>query len=667
MAKKESKETKEVTEVKESNQEAQEFGGHDQDFWSGLVKQVNVEYQLAWQNQSSKLKKNLSRLKLYNNQKKEDDVVGDPLLFTVFQTVLASLYDDQLMAVFEGREDGDDETAENLMRLSEYDYELMEKAKLDYYWMWDTLFFGRGLVKLMEFSKDERYKCPIPELVDPMTFLRDPDAVSVRGTINGDGAMRFGGREVKINKWRINSDSGFFNYEDLSLGTEIKSLLQDAKDERDMAQGRETLQNKSDEELGDNANVPLLEWYTHYNGKKVLVYLANSMSKPIKYTEFGDSAKSSFPLIDRPMYPTAHDWDGTSVPDLTEDKQRQKSVMLNLGIQSVKGDLYPMYLYDEARIKNKSDLATFGFNKFIGIQGDGDVRGAVQPMNKVAVRMDLVSFILETLDASAQRATATPEMQQGSLSDEKRTLGELNLIASKVDTRYSLTAKVFGWSEKDFWSQWYGLYKKYFVKSIDEKVIRVAGSYGNTWRPLTRENIIMAQDPDITIESRNVSENGKVKDRILMNQYAQIVMQDPEANKRFFFKKLAKLNGFEEDEIDRLYPPTADEMIAEKENEMLSNDELAQVSVNDDDITHMEVHGKASETKAKEAHIKAHLDSLMVKRSQPELFQQGQVNQAEALTAQNAPTATPTGQNVQNMSQASAMQPSEAVTPNAVI
>ena len=54
------------------------------------------------------------RLKLNNNQKRDKSAVGDPLLFTIHQTVLASLYDDKLMVSHEGREAGDDEIAENL-------------------------------------------------------------------------------------------------------------------------------------------------------------------------------------------------------------------------------------------------------------------------------------------------------------------------------------------------------------------------------------------------------------------------------------------------------------------------------------------------------------------------------------------------------------------------
>jgi len=606
-------------------------------FFDDLIKQVEAEYQLAYTQQKNRLQRNLIRLQVYNNQKKSsDDVVGDPLLFTVMQTVLASLYDDSLMVDFQGKEQGDEETAENLTATAEHDYTPMKKDQLDYYWDWDSLFTGRGLIRMYEFNRDKALMCPVPELVDPFTFLRDPDATSVNGLTTGKGGMRFGGRELKIGKWEIIEKNGYFNIEGLQLGQEIKSLLQDVQSARDNAQGRDDIKNKSDEVLGDNANVPVLEWRTHYKGKKCIVWLANGRKKPIKYVEIGSifDPKVMWDLVDRPMYPTSHDWDGTSIPDLVEDKQRQRAVMINLGIQSAKGDMYPMYLYDEARIKNKSDLKNFAFNKFVAVQGDGGVNNVVQPMNKSNPNMNLVAFILNTLDISAQKATATPDIQQGMQSNKDRPLGETNLIASKVDTRYSLSAKVFGWSEREFWARWYNLYKKHFKKGIDEKIIRIQGSYGTKWRALTKENLNMIQDPDIKIESKAVSENKQVRDRILLNGFAQLILGDPNANKLYFMRKLAKFNGLSRDEVKIIYPDTLDELIAEKENLTLNEDNIVAVGVNDADLVHLEIHSKASETKAKMIHIQAHIDSMMIKRSQPELFAQGQLNQAEALNNQ---------------------------------
>src|SRR3990167_11372046 len=146
----------------------------------------------------------------------------------------------------------------------------------------------------------------------------------------------------------------------------------------------------------------------------------------------------------------AKDWDGVSIPDLTEDKQRARAVLLNIGMTSAKGEVPPTYLFDQTRIKNKNDL-NFRINKFIPV--DGRVDNAIAPVQKSNAHA-YVTLIMDILDVSAQRATATPEIQQGIQSKQNRTLGELELVSSKVDTRYSMSAKLYGISEAKFWRQW---------------------------------------------------------------------------------------------------------------------------------------------------------------------------------------------------------------------
>lgn len=598
--------------------------------YDSLLKQVDAEYNLSWLHQYDKIQQQLSRLKIYNNQRKDPNTVGDPLLFTVHQTVLASLYDDTLMATWEGREEGDEETAENLTSLSKFDYEKMEKDVLDYMWDWDAGFFGRGLVLMMEFDRSKQFMCPIPEIIDPGTFLRDPKANSVNGDMRRRGAMRFGGRELWLNKADMTAKNGYFDTKYLRGDNEIKALITQAQQARDSAQNLQALFNKDMESnLGENASIGGLQWFTRWKGKRVVVELVKDRTRIVKYTEITNQTR--FPIIDRPLYPHSHDWSGTSIPDLVEDKQRQKSVAINLGMQAMKSDLYPMYIYDEDRIKNKGDLLKFGFNKFVGVSNnDGkDIRGAVQPINKANPNLALANFILETLDTSAQKATATPDMQQGTLNEQRRTLGELNLVASNVGTRYSLTAKVFGWSERSFWNTWYELYKENFEGNIDEKVIRIAGSLGNKWRPLMRDNIITKNiDPDVFIESKTVAESKMVRERILFQAFGQVVFADPNANKRFYEKKLAKLNGLSKQDIVLLFPPTPDEIIAQDENDKLNTNKLVQVSPNDNHMEHLLVHESADETAAKAAHIAAHKEAIRIQKNQPELFPQLQQAQA---------------------------------------
>lgn len=602
-----------------------DFKNYDQKMFESIQKQVDYEYKMSFDHQSSKKQEQLVRLKLYNNQRRDKDAVGDTTMFTVMQTVLASLYDDRLMAEFGGREEGDEETAENLNQMAQFDYDDMEKDVTDFFWDWDTLFFGRGLCNLTEYIRDpdNNIYLPVPEVWDPTTSLRDTRAVAINGDHRtGKNSTRFYGREINMSRSSMEDNSNFLaniKWEDLRFSVGMNSLMEQSSQARTDANGNTQLKNRSESRYGDNAEYTLLEWYTHWKVggslKKVQVWLANNRKIVVGFKVLGDPT-SKWGLLDRPLYPTSHDWDGTSIPDLTEDKQRHRAVAANLGLKAMTSDMYPNYIYDQNKIKNRADL-NFGFNKFIPVDGDPT---AILPMRKASPNMMLLEFIYNTLDISAQKATATPDIQQGIQSQKDRPLGETNIIASRTDTRYSLSAKVFGWSEKRFWQQWYKLYKDNFESDIDKKVLRIVGAFGAKWRELDRSNIIANIDPDVKIESKNLSRAKQLEDRQSLTVYFANALSDPTANRRWAMKKLGKLNGLMKDEIDRLYPPTIDEMQAEDENNLLNDGKFVKVLAEQDHNVHLEIHSKAKYSPATKAHIETHKHALMQKRLKPEAF-----------------------------------------------
>ena len=169
----------ETPEEKEMNKEAEKKVSLNSEERKTIIKQIEKEYLLSYDSTEAKRTESLRRLKLFNNQKRDQSKVGDPLLFTVFQTVLANLYEDRLSITHGANEEGDDEVAENLDALALHDHRIMEKDELDYEWDWDTAFFGRGLVLLSEFDRSDNVMCPVAEVIDPMTWVRDPRASSV--------------------------------------------------------------------------------------------------------------------------------------------------------------------------------------------------------------------------------------------------------------------------------------------------------------------------------------------------------------------------------------------------------------------------------------------------------------------------------------------------------
>lgn len=609
---------------KDENKEKKEAGSN----WDGLEKQIESEYNRAWKHQKPKKDEQALRLKLYNNQKRDPSAVGDTTMFTIHQTVVAALYDDRLQSTFTGREEGSEEVADNLDAMAEYDYTAMEKDELDYDWIWDTSFFGRGLMALEEYQRDpdKGIYLPMPEVLDPIPFLRDTAATSINGDSRGRGACRYFGLEISMTKKDIEDlpDRIEDDLTDISHDSGSKSLLEDATEARNVAQNRQTQKMEGESGLGVNSGYAVTRWYTHFKVgdeiKKVKVWIANERSKLLAVQVLEN--QDFWEIIDRPMYPTAHDWDGTSIPDLTEDKQRARAVAQNLGLKAMTADLYPNYIYDSNKITNRNDLKV-GFNKYIPVDPKGEqLSTAIMPLIKSRPNMGLLDFIYNSLDVSAQKATATPDIQQGIQSEKDRPLGETNLIASRVDTRYSLSAKVFGWSERTFWRHWYRKYKDNFEEGIDEKVIRLQGIFGAKWRPLTRENIIMRLDPDVKIESKVVNRAKMLEDRQALQQYMGLAFQEPGTNRRYGLKKLGRLNGMEKDELDRLYPPTVDELEALDENELLSENKVAPLSVEQNHEIHLLEHSKAGDTPASRAHIKGHQEALMIKRSNPEFFPQ---------------------------------------------
>lgn len=580
-----------------------------------LIDQIVAEHKLCDDFMQPKRKVWLRRLKLYNNQAREESKVGDPLLFTTFQTVFSALYEDRLSVVFEGNEEGDQDTAENLTDLAEHDHRIMQKDELDHDWDWDACFFGRGLMLLSEFDRSERVMSPIGEVIDPVMWLRDPRATSVNGDMRGKGAMRFGGREISLSKWEMQAIPGFKNLDQLKKSKAVSNTTDEVRQERRAAQGTTNTQN-AEAALDENYEYTLLEWFTHVDGKKKIITLANELNCIVREQDIDDD---KWPIIDRPLFPIAHDWDGVSIPDLIEDKQRARAKMINLGLDSAIADLHPQYLYNKKKIRNKRDL-DFAFNKMVGV--NGDPTGAVVPMNKANAVTTQVDAILNILDLAAQKASAAPEIAQGVQPTKERTLGETELIAAGRTARMSLAARIWGWSEKRFWNQWYRLYKAHFKDDIDEKVIRIKGPLATSWRTLNRENLISEIDPDVFVESARIAEAKRTREFREFSAFAQIAMQDPATNRRYVLRKLGRISRLKSDELYLMFPPTLDEMRAEDENQLLNDNKFVQGSAFDDDIVHIEKHKDAAHTPATLAHIEFHKKMMMLKRENPQAFAQ---------------------------------------------
>lgn len=567
-----------------------------------LVLQVKKEIENAKKHIQPWLERKYRHIKLYNNQVRKKDKVGESLLFTVFQTLLAATYDDQLNVNFRGRTEMDIEKAMKLNQTAEYDYDLMDKAIYDYHMRWNALFYGRGIGLMMDY--DANVYVPKPYVIDPLVLLHDPRGSSIRGGNIGTKCAYLG-YEITLDRETL-EDSGevkYINVDKLSWGVDVsKSMQYRAREFRDDAQSRQTVNDDDNSAVG-------YRWFTRFQKKNIVLTVGLEGEVILLAHEIKDD---ELPFVEMAVFPTPNDFHGVSVADLVEDKQRLKSVLTNLGIKLLDVNLNPKMAYDKTKIDDEQDLHPSNENP---VAVDGDPASAIRPLQNPVGNLPLYDYITNQLDFSVQRAAATPEIQQGVMSTKERTLGELNLVANASNTRYSLMIKLMALSERDFWLQWYKLHKVYLPDSM-KKFVRISGELNPNAIELTREDITLEEDPDIDIESKTLTESKRVRALTYYAQFYQMFRQNPTANGRYVDKLLARLIGLDDEQIELMFPDTPDEIIADSENIAINNNELPIVSINDNHMQHIMVHGNAADTNAKTAHIQEHKRAMKIMKTQ---------------------------------------------------
>ena len=595
------------------------FDLNEEDY-KALKAQLNSEQRISETFMLPKWEIWQKRIKLMNNQTKKDTDIGDPLIFPIFQTLLAALHVDKLRTKFVPREEGDTGVAENLNPLYEYDATIMDKSRLDYQWLWNTLFFGKSLCYMFEFDRET--KTPCPEVVNMMTFYRDPQAKSVNGDSKGRGAMRFGGRPMLLTKRELESNKEYHNVDKIINKANTNYALSEAHRKVKEAQGFTTTDES--QTVGENNQFSIMEWLTFSDGKRVVISTANGGELIIRRTELKD--QDEWGIVEQSIYPDSLSWDGVSVMDLLEDKQRARARILNASLFNVETNANTMYAYDMTKIESESDL-DFAPNKHIGV--NGDPTNAIKPIQRQQI-MNEVKYILETLTGQAEKATGASEVRQGAATGAVKSATEIATVSEGADTRFSLSSRIIGWSEKSFARYWYKMYKLHFTKAINTKILRLNGLGGAIgWRKLGRDNIIATIDPDVAVESELVTEGQRLRKLQSYSNSFPILSTSPSVNKEVLIRKGAELNGWTETEMLYLFEPSPDRIMQQEENSKINDGKFVPINATDDDMIHLAELQKAVDNKSKDAHEKAHLQSIITKSKNPKIKGEAQALAAE--------------------------------------
>lgn len=524
------------------------------------------------------------QLVLLNNLQRGDQNIASTLLLTLFNRVLAGLYDDKIQVKFLPSQGILQEQINAYNMLAQSDYLEMNKAELDYDWAWDTLFFGRGYLETLRFNK--KRKIMEPSVINPLTFGYDP-------YFEEPDQWRYYWKWITKSKVELNKlikkgvITGIKSTDEIMGG--VDEYLWNYKTKRDEA--KKAIEPAPESMGGDIFQ--LLEFYSYDDeGNKRVCWYDRSMSiklyeEKLDLQDDDDGEGSMWPIVVKNAFKEPHSSVNFSVADLIEDKHRAKSVLLNLAFIAAKDRANPLYGYNPDKVRDVSQFFSRQINQHIPMDDDT----AAWPLNtQDPMSAGLIQFI-SMLTTEANEPVGTGTVMQPAGDQGSDTATEVAIDQQLNDLAQSLQSKVMQFGEAKFWVKWFHQYARH-ADELKEKTANIVGVKGIDTVTVDLTLFNTNYPPGVMVYSAKEAEYKElVLRRDLMQLYPQLAQTlDPSGlrnfNKHVFFPKFLQDPSL----IDIMLPKTIDEIKAEEENEMLKKDEYAEVLPTDDHTTHIYIH-----------------------------------------------------------------------------
>lgn len=521
----------------------------------------------------------------------------------------------------------------------------MDKAKTDYDWTWDALFFGRGFLETSRF--DMKKKILQPQVINPLVMFYDPYMENVQ-------EWRY------YCKWITKSKSDLILLQKAGaikasvsldhLASGIDPYLWQYKVVRDQARdGVAPPLNPVDNDV-----FQILEFYgTNDDGNKC-VYWVDKLFSEILYErelDFDDgdeiltpdgqgvSKGSNWPIVVKESFRVPHSSLPISVADLLEDKHRAKAVLLNLAYIAAKDQANPIYVYNPDKLQDVSQFMARSVNQHIPAD---DVDKAVAPLRKAdSMSPELINFI-RTLDNEAEQPVGAGRPLQSANSGGKQTATMAAIEQQLNDVTLSLQGKVMQFGEKEFWRQWFHRYAKHGPE-LKEKMANIVGVKGVDTQIIDFKDFSTDFPPGVLVYSSKEAENKELtKRRDFMQLYPDLLQSlDPDGlrnfNKHVFFPLFLEDPSL----VDVMFPKTLDEMNAEAENDQLKENLMPDVKETDNHTTHIYTHMMVQpKTWAMWTHLHWHQELLAQQTAQKQMqggTQDGQNKVSESISYKDLP------------------------------
>jgi hypothetical protein len=581
-----------------------------------ILQVIKTQYDDSSQDTIQKKLLWLNLIKLYLNQYKKliaDDIyLGSNLIFNQFQETFSAVDSDNRRTVFEARSPADLKKMKYTNAVANFDFEEMRMGKITRSLLWDTLFFGIGLLDVSLY--DKKRKLLILKPVNPMLFFVDKQATSIEDA-------RYAGRFIYKTPYELKQDPRLDESKVMELIRKKTGAVSYEKQQLVDTAKRVLIGNLNYQEpIHPQAYIEILEWYMYSGGDLWVVWTDNSASillgyQKVDYRDAGNGSK--VPFVPFYYIKTNLSFWGIGLPEKLEDLHRADVVLKNYLFQGVKLDATPTFLYNIEAIINPRHLSTKEIGKSIPVKG--------YPVNQVVpfpktnvVSNDTLAFMSQ-IQSEALGMAGYARLAGASLAKTtKKTATEYALRKAKEDILMSSLMRNIIEGEKDFWYRWLKRHERFMDKD-DTKFIELTGFQGaKEFLEVKKSDFIPEVDPKITVVSSLEAEPERIIKRRDLGEILSILPQIG-GNVREAVRYMLYLTDLMPDQIDGILPPTPHEIKAEKENEILKQNKIVEIDGEDDDNQHIAVHMRIQSTEARELHIAAHMANILRKQGEARL------------------------------------------------
>lgn len=527
-----------------------------------LLKQIRDEYAVWLDYITPKRNQIIKRLEKHLKQNKQPWLMNINLIDNTITTLIAGSYLDAPQTKFISRDMFlENEQADTLNNMYEFDWEEMDYQQIDYQVKWDRYFFGMGIAYRHWF--DNAKKAPIFYSINPMTAIFDPTP-TLLWKYNASNYKYFGFL-MTASMYDMKNDP---QYDKEALKQLTKDSIDSDKQILKQAQAISDNTNWVADNLMVNFSVDIYHHFTIYNWKKYLIttdvkkqlILRLIELKPVLVEEKADPT-----LVPRPVafyFYKPERWKvlWVSIPDLLEDKEEAKTVLINASLIKARLESFGgRFLVNTRLIKNKQDiLKPTAWPKYIftndRLQPGESLANVMQELPVSTVKQDVWNMT-SLIDSEASKDTKLDQMQMWLVPDKTMTKAEQQSIQSNANLFISLDLKTFLWGAYDFAFLWWRTYQEYFSKS-DEKFILMEQDFENLSRSITKDKFMTRQNPFIRVWARSDIDALTEKQKQFWQMMLPMIINDPEVSSysKLLAKRFsAKVNGMPQNIINQIY------------------------------------------------------------------------------------------------------------------